>query len=75
MRRLLILLSVAALLGLSACGDDETDGGAAPTATTTATVTGEPVPMVTFETRLAASSRQLWSLRYTKLIVALTVAL
>jgi hypothetical protein len=42
MRRLLILFSVAALLGLSACGDDETDGGAAPTATTTATVTGEP---------------------------------
>jgi hypothetical protein len=41
-RRLLIVFSVTALLGLSACGDDETDGGAAPTETTTATVTGEP---------------------------------
>jgi hypothetical protein len=42
MRRFLTLISVIALLGLSACGDDETDGGAAPTATSTVTVTGEP---------------------------------
>jgi hypothetical protein len=42
MRRFLTLLSVIALLGLSACGDDETDGGAAPTATSTVTVTDEP---------------------------------
>ena len=42
MRRFLALFSVIALLGLSACGDDETDGGAAPTATSTVTVTDEP---------------------------------
>jgi hypothetical protein len=42
MRRFLTLISVIALLGLSACGDDETDGGAAPTATSTVTVTDEP---------------------------------
>jgi hypothetical protein len=35
------LISVIALLGLSACGDDETDGGAAPTASSTVTVTDE----------------------------------
>ena len=42
MRRFLTLISVIALLGLSACGDDETDGGAAPTASSTVTVTDEP---------------------------------
>jgi hypothetical protein len=64
MRRLLVLISVTALLGLSACGDDATDGGAAPTATSTVTVTGEPgstaSPKPTSEPTQAPTTQHDW---------------